>query len=385
MTNQFTYTAYAQQIIFGAGALSKLPEAIGRFGWRRLLLCTSGSAQRTGHVAAVVAAVGDQLLAVYDRTAPHVPEQQVAEALALAEEHEVDALIALGGGSPIGLAKATAQALEEHRSGAPARAAHPTDQPHVPLVAIPTTYAGSEMTAIYGVTRVVAGVARKTTVTDPKVAAKLVIYDPLLTLDLPANLTASTGINALAHCVEALYSITRNPVSSAAALGGARAIARGLPRCYADGKDAEARSEMLMGAHLAGVAISSVGMALHHGVCHVLGGTAGVPHGVANSIILPHAMRFNLDATAAELAQFAEMIGIARDSRGDAALAEAGIERVAALIAQLGLPQRLRDAGVPEAALPQLAELAFQSRTVQNNPKPISAVAQLEELLQAAW
>jgi maleylacetate reductase len=323
MTHEFSYTAYAQQIVFGAGALIKLPEAIERFGWRRLVLCTSGSAQRMGHVAALAAALGDRLVAAYDRTAPHVPEDQVFEALTLAEEHAAEAIVGLGGGSPIGLAKATAQALEERRSGAPARAAYPTDQPHVPVVAIPTTYAGSEMTAIYGVTRVVDGVARKTTVTDPKVAAKLVIYDPLLTLDLPAELTASTGINALAHCVEALYSVTRHPLSTAAALGGARAIARALPRCYVDGRDIEARSEMLVGAHQAGASLANVAMALHHGICHVLGGTAGVPHGVANSIILPHAMRFNLDATTAELARFAETIGIAREGRGDAALAEA--------------------------------------------------------------
>ena len=261
----------------------------------RSVRLTSGSARRAGHVTAVAAAIGDRLAAVYDRTAPHVPENQVAEALALAEQHQVDAVIALGGGSPIGLAKATAQALEQRRGGGPARAAYPTDQPHVPVVAIPTTYAGSEMTAIYGATREIDGVARKTTVTDPKVAAKLVVYDPLLTLDLPPELTALTGINALAHCVEALYSVTRNPLSSAAALSGARAIARALPRCYANGRDVAARSEMLMGAHLAGASLASVTMALHHGICHVLGGTAGVPHGVANAIILPHAMRFNLD------------------------------------------------------------------------------------------
>jgi len=143
MIHEFTYTAYAQQIMFGAGALSKLGEAIERFGWRKLVLCTSGSARRSGHVAAVAAVLGDRLMAVYDRTAPHVPEDQVAESLALAEGHAADVLIALGGGSPIGLAKATAQALEQRRSGVPARAAYPTDQPHVPVVAIPTTYAGS--------------------------------------------------------------------------------------------------------------------------------------------------------------------------------------------------------------------------------------------------
>ena len=388
---EFRYTSYAQEIIFGPGALARLSEAVDRFGWRRLMLCTTGSARRGGRVARIEAALGARLAATYDRVQPHVPDSQVAEALALAVERKVDAVIGLGGGSPIGMAKALALALEEERAGRPARAASPTDQPLIPVVAIPTTYAGSEMTAVYGVRQHEGGSSRKVTVADPKIAPKLVIYDPELTLDLPPELTASTGINALAHCIEALYSITRHPLSTAAALRGVRHIANALPRCYANGNDLGARSEMLMGAHLAGASLASVAMGLHHGLCHILGGTAGVPHGVANSIILPHAMRFNASATAPQPPtqgwglQAAEAMGIALNGRSAEAAVEAAAQKVYELVGHMNLPQHLRDAGVKEADLPRLAQLAFQSRTVQNNPKPITDPAQVEALLRAAW
>jgi maleylacetate reductase len=304
----------------------------------------------------------------------------VDEVLALARQHEADAVIGLGGGGSLGVAKAVSFALCRGRNSL-----RPTDQPIVPVIAIPTTYAGSEMTPVYGITRRFDGQTRKITVADPKIAPRLVIYDPLLTRNLPPEITASTGINALAHCVEALYSITRNPLSTATALSGIRAITRSLPRCYDDGNDMQAREEMLIGAHLAGVALAHVAMALHHGVCHVLGGTAGVPHGIANSIMLPHAMRFNLDAAAPQLAHAAEAMGIERGGRGDEQLAETTAQYVQDLVGQMKLPQRLRDVGVQEADLPELARLAFQGRTVHNNPKPIASAAQLEALLHAAW
>src|SRR5207245_10129834 len=165
-----------------------------------------------GSCAIVEVVIGKRLVVTYDHVQPHVPDFQVVEATALAHENEVDAVIGLGGGSAIGMAKAVSLSLEERRKGRPARAAFPTDQPLVPVVAIPTTYAGSEMTPTYGVTHLENGLARKVTVTDAKVTPKLTIYDPVLTLKLSPVMTASTGINALAHCIEALYSLTRNPL-----------------------------------------------------------------------------------------------------------------------------------------------------------------------------
>jgi alcohol dehydrogenase class IV len=382
--NNFDYTTYAQEIIFGVGAIQRLGGAVERFGWQRLMLCTSPSLRPGGHVASIEAGLGSRLVATYEQVKAHVLDYQLAEALTLAAEQQIDAVIGLGGGSPIGMAKAISLALEEQRTGQPARAAYPTDQPLVPNIAIPTTYAGSEMTPIYGVTHQLEDSTRKITVKDAKVAPKLVLYDPELTLNLPPKVTAATGINALAHCIEALYSITRHPLSTAAALGGIRSISRALPRCFAQGGDREARTDMMIGAHLAGTALANVEMGLHHGTCHVLGGTAGVPHGVANSIILPHAMRYNLDATASHLAQAAEAMGLAvKDAPAEAA-AEAAVQCVAELVVWLGLPLRLRDAGVKEADLPLLAEGMLRSKAVQNNPKPIDA-AGAEALLRSAW
>ncbi len=381
---QFQYTGYAQQVIFGAGALAQLGEAAERFHWQRLMLCTTGSMRRGGEFASVQATLGKRLVTVYEPVEPHVPDYQVKEALERAAENEIDAVIGMGGGSPIGMAKAVSLALEEQRTSQPARAAFPTDQPRVPVIAIPTTYAGSEMTPVYGITYHTDGSSRKVTVSDPKVTPKLTIYDPMLTLNLPPAMTGSTGINALAHCIEAVYSITRNPLTTAAALAGVGYIARALPRCYAKGGDLEARTEMLIGSYLAGTALSNVAMGLHHGVCHVLGGTAGVPHGTANAIMLPHVMRFNLDATASQLAQVAQAMGLMRDGQSDQVLADAAARRVYDMVAAMNLPQRLRKVGVSENDLPRLAELAAQSRTVKNNPKPIDA-PQVESVLRAAW
>src|SRR5579883_62266 len=383
--NNFRYTSYAQEIIFGPGALDQLDQALQRYPWRRMMLCSTQALRRNGSIVALEKVLGERLVASYEGVQPHVLDFQVAEASVLANENEIDAVIGFGGGSSIGLAKALSLSVEGRRTRLPARAAFPTDQPLVPVIAIPTTYAGSEMTPTCGITHHVDGSARKVTMTDAKITPKLTVYDPLLTLNLSPVLTASTGVNALAHCIEALYSITRNPLSTAAATSGVRAIMHALPRCYADGSNVEARTEMLTGAFLGGSALSQVAMALHHGLCHVLGGTSGVPHGIANGIILPHAMRFNLNAAAAQLAPAAEAMGISLAGKNLRTAVEEMIARIEELIRGMGLPQRLRAVGVREDDLPRLAQLAFQNRTVRSNPEPETEAVQLEELLRAAW
>jgi maleylacetate reductase len=380
----FRYYAYAQEVIFATGSLTQLGEAVERLGCQRLLLCTNRSMRSAGHIAAIQAGLDGRLVAVYDHTRPHVPDIQVAEALSLAVEEEADAVIGMGGGSPIGMAKAVSARLAERRPEYPISEAT-TNRPAIPVVAIPTTYSGSEMTPIYGITQTQDTPPRKVTFNDPKIAPRLVIYDPTMTLALPPEMTASTGINALAHCIEALYSIRRNPLSTAAAIRGIRYIYNALLRCYNHGDDLEARSEMFIGSHLAGFSLASVAMGLHHGLCHVLGGTANVPHGIANSIILPHAMRFNAQATAPQLLPAAEAIGISADGRSPVAVIEAAAQRIYELIGQMNLPQRLRDAGVKETDLPHIAQLGFQNRTVQNNPQPITDASQIEALLRDAW
>jgi len=367
--DQFRYVSHAQEVIFAPGALAQLGEPVERAGWKRLLLCAGRSMKANGNVRRVESALGEKLVAKFDSVNPHVQDVQVEAVLALARKHDIDAVIGLGGGSPIGMAKAVGF------------------QSALPIVAIPTTYAGSEMTAVYGVTHTREQPPRKVTVSDPRIAPALVIYDPQLTIDLPPQLTASTGINALAHCIEALYSITRHPLSTAAALRGIEHISNALFRCYQDGGNLEARTEMLIGAHLAGLSLASVSMGLHHGLCHVLGGTANIPHGVANSIVLPHAIRFNADVTAPQLLPAAELMGISANGSSPVTAVEALAQKISVLSSSLNLPQRLREAGADlrEADLPYLAEIAFQNRTVQNNPKPVSEPGQIEALLKNAW
>ncbi|MFC5589425.1 iron-containing alcohol dehydrogenase family protein [Sporosarcina soli] len=381
----FQYLFSAQQVVFGPGSLSKIAEVTEQFHLKRMMLFTTKGFRTRGYVDSIENMLGERLVVAYDQVQPHVQDFQVREALAIAEEQQIDAVIGLGGGSAVGIAKAISLALEEKRTGSPAKAAFPTEQPLIPVIAIPTTYAGSEMTPVYGITHEQGTIKRKITVKDVKITPKLTIYDPELTLELPQGVTAGSGINAFAHCIEALYSITKNPLSTAAALGGIRSIGQSLVQCVVDGRSLAARTEMLNGSFLAGVALSNVDMGLHHGICHVLGGSAGVSHGDANSIMLSHVMRFNLDVTANELALAAEAMGISTVGMSAEEAGAASADRVAEWVKQMNLPSRLRDVGVDKTDIPHLAKVAFESRTVRNNPKRIENVEQLEQLLQAAW
>jgi len=305
----------------------------------------------------------------------------VDAARTLAANSHVDVVVAMGGGSAIGVGKGVV--LGGGRS----------------LIAVPTTYAGSEMTPLVGITDRAAG--QKRVQRDPAVLPKLVIYDPEVTLDLSPELSASTAMNALAHCVEACYARDVNPVVPPVALEGIRLIAQSLPRCIADGDDIDAREELLRGAYLAGFSIANATMALHHGLCHVLGGRTGVAHGVLNAIMLPHVMRFNASAAPEAMAAIADAVDSGphpalpergRDIphaavpqwRGEKPPPEAAAGAAAALVASLPVPGRLRDAGVPEAVLDSVAVEAAGNSAVRANPTPVSE-ADVRELLRAAW
>jgi maleylacetate reductase len=373
MQDSFRYHSFPQEIVFGAGGLAQLAAIVSARAWERVLLVTTRSQRMNGTVGRIEQHLENKLAAVFDATQQHVPQANVDTVVEMAQAHRADVLLALGGGSAIGAAKATSHAL----------AAPDPTSPAISIAAIPTTYAGSEMTPVFGVTRVREGISKKETANDARVLPCVVVYDPRLTLDVPPELTASTGVNAFAHCVEAVYSRTRNPLSTLAAVEAARLIFDALPRCYENGVDLTARTEMLRGSYLAGAALANVAMGLHHGICHVLGGSANVPHGIANAIILPHAIRFNADACAPELVPLAKAVGI---GRGDAVeMANALAVGVGEWITAMELPTRLRDAGVQHPDLAKLAELAFANKTVHNNPKPIADSGTLKALLEQAW
>ena len=351
------------RVLFGRGAISRVGSEAEALGQRVLFVCTP-SLKASSHAARVRSSLGSRLAAEFTDVEPHVPRETVDAARALAQERKIDVVVAMGGGSAMGVGKGVV--MGEGKS----------------LIAIPTTYAGSEMTPVFGTTDRAEG--RKSVRRDAAVLPKLAIYDPEVTLDLPADLTASTAINALAHCVEACYARDVNPVVPPVALEGIRLIVGSLPRCVAAGDDIEAREDLLRGAYLAGVSIANATMALHHGLCHVLGGRTGVAHGVLNAIVLPHVMRFNAFAAPEAMTAIAEAMTPHPDPPPQGGKEYSAPGAMAALVASLPVPQRLRDAGVPEAVLDSVAAEAAANSTVQNNPKPVSE-ADVRELLRTAW
>jgi maleylacetate reductase len=378
----FSYAGHTQDIVFGVGVASELEETLAPFSWNRLLLCTSGSHRRNGNAEQVANALGTRVVGQFDSVKPHVQAEQVQEVVALAQECEVDAVVGLGGGSVIGMAKAVSDRLHESRTGTLAREAHPLESVAVPTVMLPTTYAGSEMTSVYGVTGPIDGVRRKMTVSGRNIVPRVVVYDPLLTVDMPRELTGTSAMNALAHCFEALYSAKRDPLSTAAALRGIRVIGLSLADAVADGSNIEARTSLLEGAFLAGSALAQVQMAIHHGVCHVLGGTAGVPHGVANTIVLPHALRFNRTVAKAELAEAAISLDLATRAEDQLLAADRVIEWLDQLGLELGLPKRLSEHGVEEWQIPELARIAMDGAPVKANPRRLESQSEMETFLR---
>jgi alcohol dehydrogenase class IV len=336
----FVFTGLASRVVFGAGSVRELPAEIERLGAKRALLLT------TPGRASMVSAIGKHLkvAGIYDKVVMHTPIEAATEARGLAASLNADCCVAVGGGSTIGFGKAIALT-----SG-------------LPVVAVPTTYSGSEMTTIWGISEN----NLKKTGRDPKVLPKVVVYDPELTLDLPAAVSAASGMNAIAHCAEALYAHDGNPIVSLMAEEGIRALCAALPKIKANLKDEKARSDALYGSWLAGCTIATTSVALHHKLCHVLGGF-GLPHAETHSIVLPHALKYNSEAAPEAMKRIADAL------QG---------KNLWDLQKTLGLPMRLADIGMKEADIERAARLAVA--VPYPNPRKVEYDPVLE-LLRNAW
>lgn len=343
----FTYDALPSRVIFGVGCLEKLNEEIERLGASKALVLSTP--QQCEIAKAVAEKMGERAAGIFDRAVMHVPIEVAHEAREEARRLNADCCVAVGGGSTTGLAKAIALTSP------------------LPILAIPTSYAGSEMTPIWGLTQD----GRKTTGRDPRVLPKVVLYDPSLTISLPPSFSATSGINAIAHCVEALYAKDANPVISMIAEEGIRAIAGGLPLIMTAPANLEARSQALYGAWLGGIALGSVGMALHHKLCHTLGGSFNLPHAETHTVILPHAAAYNAAAVPAAMARIARALG--------AGSAPGGLYELAL---RLGAPLSLKAIGMRESDLDRAADLAVQNPYY--NPRPVTREG-IRNLLQDAF
>lgn len=351
----FTYQAHPSRVIFGAGSLQQLAAEVERLGARRALVLATP--EQHGAADAVAALLGARAAGVYARAVMHVPVEVARDARAEAARLGADCAVAVGGGSTTGLAKAIA--LESA----------------LPIIAVPTTYAGSEVTPIWGLTE--AGV--KKTGRDARVLPRTVIYDPELTLTLPLPMTVTSAFNAIAHAAEGLYAPDANPVVALMAEEGIRASAAALPPLLQDGRDLAARGDALYGAWLCGTVLGAITMGLHHKLCHTLGGTFNLPHADTHTVVLPHALAYNAAAAPAAMARVARALGVPATAAADPLAAAQALHTMAL---RLGAPISLAALGMPADGLERAADLAVSAP--YPNPRPLDRAA-LRGLLQRAY
>jgi maleylacetate reductase len=342
----FQYNIGPARIIFGPGSLGQLADAITGQGCKRALILSTP--HQSAEAEGIAAVLGPLSAGLFTDATMHTPVDVTERAMATYRAAGADCVVSLGGGSTIGLGKAIA-----YRNDAP-------------QIVVATTYAGSEVTPILGQTEN----GEKTTVRAASILPEVVIYDPELTVGLPVAMSVSSGLNAMAHAVEGLYARDRNPISSMMAMEGLRALKQALPRILNEQQDLGARGDALYGAWLCGTVLGTVGMALHHKLCHTLGGSFDLPHSETHAIVLPHSAAYNAHAAAEELKSAADLFG---GSLG------AGLYDFAASI---NAPTALRDLGMKEADLDRAADLA--TRNPYWNPRPIERQA-IRALLQNAW
>ncbi|RZL88082.1 MAG: maleylacetate reductase [Variovorax sp.] len=346
----FLYTSHPQRVVFGAGSLQHLAREIDALGARRAIVLSTP--EQRAQAERVADMLGAQAAGIFDRAVMHVPIETAREAREFARRLDADCAVAIGGGSTTGLGKAIA--LD---SG-------------LPILAIPTTYAGSEMTPIYGLTE--AGL--KKTGKDVRVLPRTVIYDPELSVSLPVGLSVTSGINAIAHAAEGLYAQDSNPVMDLMAEEGIAAIARALPAILRRADDIEARADALYGAWLCGSVLGNVGMALHHKLCHTLGGSFNLPHAEVHTVVLPHAIAFNAEAAPRAMERIARALGAASAAQGLQDLARDN-----------GAPVALKDIGMKAEDLDRAADIAVSNPYW--NPRPFGPAErdEIRALLQRAF
>lgn len=332
----FEYDALPGRVLFGRGAAAyHVKREMERLKVHRIMLIASPD--RRELAVQLTIGIQDRIVEVYDGVRPHVPQEVAAAARAAAADAEADALLSVGGGSTTGTAKIVALT-----SG-------------LPIVAVPTTYAGSEMTPVWGMTTG----ARKETGHSLAVLPRSVVYDPDLVNTIPIELATSSALNAMAHCVESLWTAAANPVSELAALEGARALTSGL-RALSVGRSDEACEGLLYGAYLAGSAFAVAGSGLHHKLCHALGGAFALPHAQTHAVVLPHVLSFNASSLPRQMAALGAALG-----HGDPVIALTQLYR------EVGAPSALRDLGLSRAALDEAITIVSQKLPIEN-PRPIS-------------
>jgi maleylacetate reductase len=356
---RFVHDTLPQRVCFGSGeAAANLSNEIGNLGASRVMVI---AAKPEADLADGITA-GIPVALRHDDVVMHVPVEVADRARAAAASNGIDALVSVGGGSTTGLAKAVAMTTG------------------LPIIAVPTTYAGSEATPVWGLTEG----AKKTTGIDHRVLPKVIVYDAGLTVSLPVEMSVASGLNALAHCVDSLWAPNADPVNAAFAAEGIRSLAAGLPKVVADPADLDGREHALYAAYLSAVAFASAGSGLHHKICHVLGGKYNLPHAQTHATVLPYVLAFNGPAAPDAEQRIAASFGGAEQlSRAGGAGPAGALDGLVALKRALNAPRALADYGFTEDSVAEAAEAILPS-VPPSNPRPVTA-ADLRALLRAAW
>jgi maleylacetate reductase len=363
----FVHIGLPSRVVFGAGSFETIAAEVDNLGLRRVLVLSTPRQRRLADQ--VAQRLGSRVAGFFDQTVAHVPIETVVAARAAALTTHADGCVAIGGGSTIGFGKVLA--LDPDTLAAVAGGARLPALPLLPTLAIPTTFSGSEMTPVFGVT----ALGNKKTARDPRVLPRAVIYDPDLLATLPAKIAGPSGVNAIAHCVEALYAPDGNPLTSLMAEEGIRTLAHSLPRVVFDAGNREARAEALYGAWLAGSCLAAITTALQHKLCHLLGGRYNLPHAETHTVILPHAVRYNRAAAPEAMARITRALA-STDFDADPAQGLYDLARA------LRAPAGLKEMGLPASALDDAADAA--AKGTYYNPRPLDRAA-LRQLLQDAW
>ena len=332
--DRFELDLHTQRVVFGAGRAREMTDEVEALRLRRVLLVATRSAKAAAD--GLSQRLGPLVAARIHEVVQHVPVADVASTTEVARVAGADAVVTVGGGSATGLGKAVAV------------------ETGLPLLAVPTTYAGSEATTVYGVTG-----EHKTTARSLRALPRVVVYDPELTTGMPPRLTASSGLNALAHAVEAMYAPGANPLTEVLAQEAMRRLADALPVAVDSPADLDARADALLGAYLAGWAMEQAGTALHHTLCHLIGGTYRVDHGDVHAVLLPYVAAYNAPAAPEALARVARALG---GSDAASALRE--------LAVALGAPTDLASLGLAGDVLPEVAERAVSAASGRNPRRP---------------
>ncbi|HOC94169.1 MAG TPA: iron-containing alcohol dehydrogenase [bacterium] len=375
------------KVIYGPGTLESAGDEVRLLGGTKALIVTDAIIRKLGYVDTAISSLksaGVEVVAIIDDVPQDSGAQYIQNIYEKVKGAAPDVCVGIGGGSVIDTLKMVALLLKEGGDLlADHQGAYVQERPITPMLIVPTTAGtGSEITFAAVIKDHEAGM--KLSYVSHYFGPNTAILDPMVTLSMPPKITAFTGMDALTHAVETLVSTEANPVTESLALGAIRMINKWLPVAVKDGENVEARGQMLLASCMAGLAFANSLVGIVHAVAHSVGAVAGVPHGLANSILLPWCMEFNVDAAAEKFALAAQAMGVALtgDDRADAL---AGVEKVRALVAQTGLPIKLSDVGVSEDSFEDIAALTMGDGSLFTNPRPVEDMEEVVELLKKAF